>query len=94
MSTRDCHGLPWGFPGKPVPIPVKPIHTHHQLEESEKKVMNHITINSSVAANVVLRIIAACFRIMAALVWNLAPGNHSGTYFKMGIISTKKAPGT
>ena len=51
------------------------------------------TINFSVAANVVLRIIAAHFRILAALLWNLAPGNHSGTYFKMGIIFTRKAPG-
>ena len=37
-------------------------------------------VNSSVAANVVLHIFAACFRIMAALL--VAPGNHSGTYFK------------
>jgi hypothetical protein len=34
------------------------------------------TINSSVAANVVLQILAACVRIMAAFLWNLAPGNH------------------
>ena len=22
-APRDCHGLPWGFPGKPAPVPVK-----------------------------------------------------------------------
>jgi hypothetical protein len=29
---------------------------------------------------------------VAALVWNPAPGNHSGTYFKIGMISTRKEP--
>ena len=23
IPVRDCHGLPWGFPGQPTPVPVK-----------------------------------------------------------------------
>ena len=22
-TTRECHGLPWGFPGQPAPVPVE-----------------------------------------------------------------------
>ena len=26
---RECHGLPWGFPGKPAPVPVETCtHSH------------------------------------------------------------------
>ena len=23
VLARECHGLPWGFPGEPVPVPVE-----------------------------------------------------------------------
>jgi hypothetical protein len=23
IASRECHGLPWGFPGQPVPVPVE-----------------------------------------------------------------------
>jgi hypothetical protein len=28
-AIRECHGLPWGFSGQPVPVPVK-THTRTQ----------------------------------------------------------------
>ena len=27
LSIRDCHGLPWGFPGQPAPVPAE-THAH------------------------------------------------------------------
>ena len=29
VVLRECHGLPWGFPRQPVPVPVK-TRTHYQ----------------------------------------------------------------
>ena len=28
-GARECHGLPWGFSGQSIPIPIK-THTHTQ----------------------------------------------------------------
>ena len=67
---------------------------HQRVKEQPRENERGVnTINFSVAAKGALRIFFECTRSMAAFLWNLAPGNQSGTYFKIGRISTKKAPG-
>jgi hypothetical protein len=47
LLARECHGLPWGFPGQPAPVPMR-THTHvHGCGFSWVRVMDFIkpTVN-------------------------------------------------
>ena len=42
VPPRECHGLPWGFPGKPTPVPVETRIRVHRCRFSQVRVMGLI----------------------------------------------------